>query len=103
MSNNYTPVELIKELNERYKKSVSIQRIIGAAYYRKDNKDYQIVVVEYPARWEAQIFLNHQEVGSYEATESDLGALLLYIMEKDRRFVENLIGGAKAIIDHGAC
>jgi hypothetical protein len=103
MSNDYTLAEMISILNERYKKSVSIQGILGAAYYQRDGKDYQIVVVEYSARWEAQIFLNHQMVGSYEASEFDIGNLLLYIMDNDPQFIENLIAGAKAKIDRGEC
>ncbi|MDR2784636.1 MAG: hypothetical protein LBB83_01845 [Treponema sp.] len=86
---------------EKWKNAGSVLRILGAAFHHKNGKDYQIVLVEYPARYEAKIFHNHQMVDSYEAPEADIDALLRYIMEDDRQFVEDLIAGAKTKIESG--
>jgi hypothetical protein len=88
---------------EKWKNAGSVLHILGAGFHHKNGKDYQIVVVEYPARYEAQIFHNHQVVGSCEVTAANIDALLCYIMDDDRRFVEDLIAAAKAEIESGKC
>ncbi|GMO42324.1 MAG: hypothetical protein Pg6C_03790 [Treponemataceae bacterium] len=95
---NYDPKAIIDSLQKRYQKTVSIQKILGASYYPYTGKDYQIVAVEYPARYEAQIFLDHELVGTYEPDKRDLDALLRYIIDDDKRFVDGLIAGAEKVI-----
>jgi hypothetical protein len=98
---NYDPEAVIDSLQKRYQKTTSILKILGASYRQCNGKDYQIVVVEYPARYEAQIFLNHKLVETYEPDKSDFDALLRYIMEDDKQFVDGMIAGAKKVIANG--
>jgi hypothetical protein len=98
----YDPKAVIDSFQKRYQKTTSILKILGASYYRCNEKDYQIVVVEYPARYEAQIFLNHELAKTYEPDKRDLDALLRYMMEDDKQFVDGMIAGAKKVITNDA-
>jgi hypothetical protein len=97
----YDPKAVIDSLKKRYQKTTSILKILGASYHRCNGKDYQIVAVEYPARYEAQIFLNHKLVGTYEPDKSDIDSLLRYIIDDDTQFVDGMIAGAKKAITNG--